>query len=68
MESWVWEILAFVDLFALFAIGAGVSVIGAIKQWRTNSSTEGILLIIVGASIMSLSALMAPVVTRIFRP
>jgi hypothetical protein len=67
MECWVWESFAFVVVFVLFGIGTWVSLIGGFKQWRTNSATEGILLIVVGASIVSLSGLMAAVVSNLLR-
>jgi len=60
----IWQIIMLVDIFALFSIGTWMSIVGGIKQMRTNSPSEGILLIVVGACIVSLAGLMATVANR----
>lgn len=66
MKSWIWQIFVLVDILALFAIGTWISILGGLKQMRANSPSEGILLIVVGACIVSLSALIASVSDKLF--
>jgi uncharacterized sodium:solute symporter family permease YidK len=61
----MWQNLMLVDILALSAIGTWMSIIGGLKQMRTNSPSEGILLIVVGACIVSLSGLMASLASRL---
>ncbi len=65
MASLICKVLAIIQTVALFGLGAWISLIGGLKQMRTNSPSEGIMLIVIGAIILSLSGIMATIMSKL---
>lgn len=65
MISSIWYIFALLILFTLYGIGTSISIIGAIRESKTKSPGECIILIVVGASIVAVAGLMATFMDKI---
>jgi hypothetical protein len=59
MISSILYFFTLLNLFTLYGIGTSISIIAAIREKKTNSPGESIVLIVIGSAIVALAGLIA---------